>query len=142
MDIIALTGKSSCGKSETLNIVYQFLLKEGYIQVQNGVHFEVLGNPKQRDFIDILENGNKKVGIVTPGDYPDFSVRTNLLILEKAGCNIAITACTTDNQNPILQLNKYYPNNIKILKTLATIDSQERIANNLDAQTIFNLLTI
>ena len=69
MKVIALRGEADTGKTETLNIVYQLLLSSGYKQIKN--HFEVLGNPIIRDFLDILENDETKIkiGFATMGDY-------------------------------------------------------------------------
>ena len=139
MDVIALTGKSNCGKTETLNIVYQFLLQNGYVQIQNPIFFKVLGNPVMRDFIDILEKGNRKVGIVTVGDYVigNISIQKNLAYLDAAGCNIAITACTTKNPKAEFQV-KFYPNSTLISKISTNELSKERIENYFYAQKIIN----
>jgi len=92
MKVIALKGKSNVGKSETVNIVYQFLLSEGFQQMP-GI-FSVCGNPAMRDFIDVLEKDGVKVGIVSQGDYVR-ELKKHLHLFKTSECVIAICACTT-----------------------------------------------
>jgi len=107
MVLLALEGQPSCGKSETLNIVYQLLLHNGYTQLPN--KFRDLGNLKMRDFTDILVKGNKKIGIVTQGDYvtTQDSIENHLSNLFRENCTIAICACTTKNPKAKLQVMRY-----------------------------------
>ena len=60
MEVIALQGHSNSGKSETINIVYQLLLQNGYTQVR-GQFIGPLGNPAMRDFLDVLQKDDKIV---------------------------------------------------------------------------------
>jgi hypothetical protein len=145
MYVIALTGKVNTGKTETLNIVYQLLLFDGYKQVKNlpsPFIFRVLGND-QKDFTDVLEKKGKVVGIVTMGDFyskegDDGETIKNLLRrLFNAGCTTAICACTGENVEKIRLELQDYPN-ITFQKSIASQPSEERIKNNSDAQTIFN----
>jgi hypothetical protein len=52
MKVITLRGAENTGKSHVINMVYSFLLRDGYTQVPG--NFRELGNPKFEDIIDIL----------------------------------------------------------------------------------------
>ena len=140
MNVIALVGKSNCGKSETIGIVYQYLLDFGFTQIKSPNYFEVLGNPTIRDFIDILEKNGVKIGVVSAGDYVigPMSVKNNLSKLEAADCYVAITACTTNNPKAEDQV-KLYSNHFFVAK-FPVIESQQRISNNAYANQIINKL--
>lgn len=139
MEILALEGNPNCGKSETLNIVYQLLLLNGYTQVPG--FFAVLGNPKMRDFIDVLAKDNKIIGIVTQGDYVTGTdaIKNHLNKLSLAKCSIAICACTNKNPKAKLQVTNYTPHTF-FMQTGTSVKSLERIMNNTTAQQIFNAI--
>ncbi len=128
MDLIVLKGNSDVGKTTTINIVYQLLLTKGYKQVPNC--FQDLGNG---DFLDVIENGIQKVGIVSQGDYAigSYSVGNHLFTLQNAGSNKAICACTNGKPKIINAINKYTHTSIN--KTSQTNVSLQRIDNNYDA---------
>ncbi|WP_270527601.1 hypothetical protein [Phocaeicola plebeius] len=90
MKIIALEGPSNCGKTETLHIVYNSLLQNGYQPIPNA--FEDLFN---NDFLDVVEKSGKIIGIVTQGDYAigKCSVKKHLERLTKFNCDTIICAC-------------------------------------------------
>ncbi|MEZ4931694.1 MAG: hypothetical protein R2788_06220 [Saprospiraceae bacterium] len=94
MRVIALKGDGNVGKSETINIVYQLLLYNGFEQVLGC--FRECGNSAMRDFIDVLEKDNVRVGVVSHGDYAigKDSLKRHLAALEYFNCNVAICACT------------------------------------------------
>ncbi|WP_018964937.1 ATP-binding protein [Porphyromonas gulae] len=94
MNVIALRGEPNCGKTETLKIVHKKMLKKGFRQVA-GI-YQDLGN---NDFLDLLEFNNKKIGIVSQGDYArshrgGTSVKKYLEDLKRKGADIVICACT------------------------------------------------
>jgi len=136
MEVISLQGASNKGKSETINIIYQMLLLNGYTQVP-GVFVGPLGNSVMKDFLDVLQKGNKLVGIVSQGDYVigANSLKNHLAKLFAAGCHKTICACTT-KAGTISAVNAY--KNIVIHKTIAITASLERLQNNFDATTIYN----
>lgn len=138
MEVIALRGNSNTGKSETVNIVYQYLMLFGYAQVPG--HFRgPLGNPVMRDFIDVVEKKGVLIGIVTQGDYaigPE-SVKTHLAALQAAGCVKAVCACTT--KPGTINAVKAYPH-VFVDKTIATSPAQERVVNAFDAEKIYKLI--
>lgn len=137
MKILALEGSPDCGKTETLNIVYQFLLSKGYNQVSG--FFLVLGNPKMRDFRDILENNEQRIGIVTQGDYVrgNNSIASHLKILFDSNCDIIICACTTKNPTAKKQVAKYAQHTF-FIKSTTKISHKERLLNYFDAEQIMN----
>lgn len=142
MEVIALKGKPNSSKSHTLNIVYQLLLNGGYTQVAG--HFRVLGEPKQEDFIDILEKDGVKIGVATMGDYSekdkvrdDDSAAALLKTLEKQDCKKAI--CASSTKDTLKEVEAYH-NHILINKRISTIESEQRIKNGEDANRILKLI--
>lgn len=145
MKVIALRGEADTGKTETLNIVYQLLLSSGYKQIKN--HFEVLGNPIIRDFLDILENDETKIkiGFATMGDYarnskkyPCRNVKCLLKKLEDKGCDIVICACRESIKATVDAVKKY--KNIIVDKTVTVDEEIERLVNNADANKIYSIV--
>ena len=140
MEIITLTGINSCGKSLTLNIVYQYLLFFDYTQVPG--HYRSLGNAKNYDFTDILENEGKRIGIATMGDFEHThtgdTVQDLITYLQANGCHKAICACNKGLNKAISFINTY--NNTFIEKTLAINATDERIINGQDAEQIYQLI--
>ena len=82
MEIIALRGPQNSGKTTTLKMVYDKLLEQGFLQ-QDSASQELSNG----DFLAILENDGKQVGIVTQGDYArgECSVKNHLRTLENLG---------------------------------------------------------
>ena len=136
MKLIALRGKENTGKSHVINIAYQFLLNEGWIQVPG--NFRVLGNPIYDDIIDILEKDNALIGIIGAGDYQIGLMGLKNLIkeLEDKNCDIVLCACRTNPKIEIAVTN--FPNHTWIDKTISTGRDIDRIANNIDLRKIMN----
>lgn len=138
MKIIALRGEENSGKSHVINIAYQFLLTDGWVQLPG--NFRILGNPVYEDVIDILKKDNLVIGIIGAGDYQRGLIALHILIkeLEDKDCNIVICACRT---NPKLEkaVTKY-PNHTWIDKKSSSGRDNDRIANNFDAKRIINLI--
>jgi hypothetical protein len=136
MDVIALLGDSSRGKTETLNIVYQLMLLFGYTQVPG--QFGRLGNPVQKDFIDVLEKKGNRIGIVTMGDYAPPST-DNLLdlltTLQNAGCKKAVCACRRGKiESSIKSFSPLFIN-----KVLCP-EPQHRIINGEEAERLYKMI--
>ena len=100
MKVIALRGEPNCGKTKTLNLVYELLLKEGWQQVEDS--YQDLCNG---DFLDVLKKGNKILGIVTQGDYAigNCSVRNHLKTMVEKNCDITVCACTIGRHKQKIQ---------------------------------------
>lgn len=138
MKVIALRGAHNTGKSHTLNIVYQILLRDGYVQVTG--HFRVLGNPVFEDFIDILEKDGQWVGFVGMGDYQrgPGSLRNLLGELQNKGCTLSLCCCRDIPKIERAVTN--YPNHLFVNKTLSAGPHNDRIVNALDADAMFTLI--
>lgn len=141
--IIALRGDSNKGKSKTLNIVYQYLLLFGYLQVPK--YFDVLGNRDQYDFIDIVEKKGVKVGIATMGDYQNGlqrkrkdSVETQIDHLVAVGCDVVVCAVNSGLTRAISHISSY-PHEF-VNKSVSLSDDEERIKNGEDAERIYKLI--
>lgn len=132
MKVVALRGPQNMGKSHTLNVAYQFLLRDGYLQVPG--HFRSLGNPTQEDILDILEKDGQKIGHCDMGDYQRGSDSlTNLLkYLEDNGCDVAICSC--QDKLGIVKAVSSYKNYVFISKTPSKGDFDNRIVNGIDAE--------
>jgi hypothetical protein len=140
MKVIALRGNPNQGKSTTLNIAYQFMLLNGFIQVPG--HFRVLGNPVQKDFIDILKIENKIVGIATMGDYSRKgydSVKELLTYLDSQKCDVAICACNLNKAGTLSAVSNY-PNHFFVDKTITSVESKIRIINGADAEKVYTFI--
>lgn len=138
MKVIALRGPQNTGKSHTLNIVYQLLLRDRYVQVPG--HFRVLGNPVFEDFIDILEKDGQWVGLVGMGDYQrgSGSLRNLLGELQNKGCKLSLCCC---RDNPkIERAVTNYPNHLFVNKTPSAGPDNDRIVNAFDADAMFTLI--
>lgn len=132
MRVIALVGAENTGKSHTINLVYAFLLREGFVQIPG--HFRVLGNPRFEDFIDILEKDGKRIGFVGMGDYiigEGKSLKSLLDELMQNQCHLGVCAC---RDNPkILSAVLSYSSHLIFQKTNSTSEENNRIVNVRDA---------
>jgi hypothetical protein len=146
MYVIALSGKENSGKSQTLNIVFNLLLLDGYKQVENlppPFRRKSLGTVEQKDFTDVVQKNGKIIGIATMGDYyskpghnnPD-TIKSLLRALFDAGCTTAICACREDEAVNREELADFP--NIIFKKSTSNEQWEQWIKNNSDAQSIFN----
>lgn len=127
MKVITLSGPANTGKSHTINVIYTFLIRDGYRQVPN--FFRELGNPKHKDFIDILTKDGLKLGIVSLGDYikGKGSLRRFLKELEINGCDVVI--CASREHPKILAAVRNYSSHFIVLKTTSLGRDNDRIVN-------------
>ena len=140
MEIIALRGPGTTGKTTTLKIVFEKLKAKGF---QKDLE-EDLGNG---DFLWVLEKGGRKVGLVTQGDYAqrEYSVKKHLSKLESAGCDTAICACTTGESKSRIQrwIDSYaiqdYVDKTKVDDESLHRESLCREANAADAEKVMAL---
>ena len=96
MKIIALTGPHNCGKSTTLNIVFDQLKNDGG-KYGNKI---TLGNPEQRDFSVKIEWKGLKIGFFTMGDYSTYLADG---INDWATKNIDILICAVSIEKPMIK---------------------------------------
>jgi hypothetical protein len=135
MKVITLRGAENTGKSHVINMVYSFLLRDGYTQVPG--NFRELGNPKFEDIIDILTKDDVLIGFVGMGDYQTgkgSSLKSLLEELKIKGCHIAI--CASRNNAKIISAVTEYPNHHIVDKTISSGSSNNRIVNVIDANSI------
>ncbi len=138
MKVVALRGESDRGKTQTLNIVYELLLTEGWQQVEDS--YQDLCNG---DFLDVLKRENKTIGIVTQGDYAIgiCSVRNHLKTLEKKNCDIAVCACTIGaHKQKIQNAINSYPKHYYIDKEMCENKAFQRKENSEKAAEIIVFL--
>lgn len=142
MKLIVLEGDPGVGKTDTINVAYQLMLQTGYDQVPNC--FEDL---QHNDFLDVLTNGEQKVGIVSQGDYAKdiYSVKNHLAKLQSFGCDKAICAATLGPTKQRIQtaIDAYPLLKEKVRKKPVPNKnvSLYRIENNKDAKKLVSALT-
>lgn len=131
MNLIVLKGRPNKGKTQTLNIVYHFLLANGYKQMPG--FFKDLANG---DFMDVLTDPHGNIiGIVTQGDYAKGRnfVGNHLKYLENANCSKTICAQTLGaTKSRIANIIATY-SHTDLVKTEEISKSLQRIENCNDA---------
>lgn len=91
-----LRGESNCGKSETLRMVYDELIKDKAKIISPK---SVLGNEKQGDFECLLDYKGEILAFYTMGDYSTAVVEAFSTYKDK--CDVLICACNTKFKRPI-----------------------------------------
>lgn len=136
MRIIVLQVMPNTGKTRTLNLVYDMLVPNG-----GGVstNRQVIGNPVQNDFSDIVIRGNQRIAFFTMGDYSTYLANA-IYNYDRHGCDVSVCALNTNTakvraNNALTQFNAN-----RINKTIAPNATAELPTNTTDAQTIFNLI--
>lgn len=133
MRIIALRGGSSCGKTTTLNLVYDDLrLKGAGVSVTK---IQVGGDKK--DFETILDYKTMKVAFYTMGDYSNMTIKA-IDKYDSLGVDILICASNTRFKRPIKKIRTY--SNDIVVKSVASISANRVIENTKDASTIVGLI--
>jgi thymidylate kinase len=136
MRIIVLQGMPNTGKTRTLNLVYDMLVPNG-----GGVstNRQVIGNPVQNDFSDIVIRGNQRIAFFTMGDYSTFLANA-IYDYNRQNCDVLVCTLSTNTAKVRANnaLNQF--NTTRINKTIAPNTPAELATNTADAQTIFNLI--
>jgi len=133
MRIIALEGDSSCGKTTTLNLVYDVLISKGAVVSVSKT--KVGGDPK--DFEIILTYMGKKVAIYTMGDYSKSTIEA----IEKydlLGIDVLICAINTRFKRPIKKILTY--SNDIVVKSVTNVSANRIIENTKDAAIVVGLI--
>jgi hypothetical protein len=138
MDIFALRGKGNTGKSTTIRLLHELFLQNAYHIVDTT--FNMHGG----DFRTVFQKKGKLIGITSSGDTFDL-VHDNLDSLINSGCIICVCACRTFDRHghgTNAAIDTFLPSYQKqyIDKTIAPSAAQEQLANQNDAQTIFNTI--
>jgi hypothetical protein len=138
MKLIALRGKVKTGKTTVIDIVYHFLIRDGYIQFPG--EFRSIGPSRSQCFVDCLTWNTIKVGISNTGNYQSGknSMQSLITKFEELQCNMMIIDCLQDSGNEKLIAN--YKNHAFVEKTEERDISLIRITNVHDAEEIIKRL--
>lgn len=136
MRIIVLQGMPNTGKTTTLNLVYDLIVRPTGISIST--NRQPLGSDPN-DFSDIVLRGNQRIAFYTMGDYSNHLANA-ILNYSRQNCDVMVCALSTNTLKVRANnmLNKF--NTTKINKTIASAQITEQQANNTDAQTIFILI--
>lgn len=134
MRIIALRGGRSCGKTTTINLVYNKIIALGGTSTGRGQ----VGGDKY-DFEDLVKYKNLNVAFYSMGDFSYCTINV-IKKYDALRVDILIIASNVKFVKPIKLIMKY-SNNL-IPKTIASPSnkSNDSVANTLDANTIFSLI--
>lgn len=134
MKIVMLLGKSGCGKTTTLNKVYNYINpnKEDIIKPKSK-----LGGEK-KDFECIIRYNGKNIAFYTMGDYSKKLVTA--MNNYQSECDFLICACNSKFKKPKAHIKKF--NHIIIDKKISTSSKKNdrKFANNYDKDKIINEL--
>lgn len=135
MKIIVLQGMPNTGKTRTLNLVSDLLLQSVGISTNR----QVIGNPVQNDFSDIILWNNLKIAFFTMGDYSTYLANA-IYDYNNQNCDVMVCALSTNTAKVRANnaLNNF--NAIRINKTIAPNQNAEIAINTADAQTLYNLI--
>lgn len=136
MRIIALRGGDSCGKTATINLVYDRLL----LPINGGTS---TGKRKVggdiRDFEDIVNYKGQTVAFYSMGDLAYATIGA-INKFDKLGIDVLIIASNTKFVRPI-QLIMTFAHNLVVKKlAVPSNPTNDLAANTLDANTIFGLI--
>jgi ABC-type branched-subunit amino acid transport system ATPase component len=130
MKVIMLEGPSSCGKTTTVNLVYDILIATLGTTVITAKSL-LGGNPK--DFEAMLMYAGKKVALFSMGDYSNAVV--GAMNKYHGLADVLVVACNSKFTHPRIAITAY-PNHIiaKVKQPLANqaIDDN-RVANSIVA---------
>lgn len=133
MRIITLTGKKNCGKSTTLNFVYNLLLSSGGVSTAKKVE----GNQNFNDFSDIVNYNGLKIAFFTMGDY-DKNLIEAIDYYDAFPVDVLVCACNLDCSVALNDIKTY--THSLISKTLAFSIVQQFGANTMDAIVVFGTI--
>lgn len=138
MKIIALRGNEISGKTTVIDIVYHFLIRDGYRQVTG--QFRPIESSGNSCFVDCLTWNKIKLGISNSGNLIIGKNGLKGLIkeFEELKCNMMIIDCLYNSQNANLLEN--YKNHSFVEKTECKDISLVRIVNVADAEEIIKRL--
>ena len=135
MKIIMLSGKSGCGKTTTLNKVYDFInpTEENIISAKRKLGGDI------KDFECVIEYNGKTVAFFTMGDYSIFLLKA-FEKYEKKQYDFLICACNNRFKKPYQQIKKFTHLTIdkKLSASQQLVDLE--VANNFDREKILEEL--
>lgn len=135
MKIIALKGENSCGKSTTLNLVYDELIKRGGVSTPK----VVIGNPVYNDFECIVTYLSKTIGFYTMGDYSGYTIDA---IKKYAAIPVDILILATNDRfvKPTIEILKYPNNTLPKRIAIPMNITNNMVANQADCATIISYI--
>ena len=139
MRIIALRGDSDCGKTTTLNFVYEEITRNTLYCVDQGLR-EVLGNPDMNDFECIIRLAdNRRIAFFTLGDYMR-DIPSAIKKYAEQNVDILIIASNTKFHNHLMAIAEYHFT--IVTKTIALPQNaiNNSICNLQDSGTILSLI--
>ena len=127
-EIIALAGPLRTGKSLTLEILYDELLKKDFsILIDRKI-------PDSKDFTAIFQKNNTKVGVAS--GYHGLAIKKQIDALINKGCNIMVCTCFLKGKNrEVLETYQGF-DRVVISKTVAKYKGNRIRANLSDARNI------
>jgi ABC-type branched-subunit amino acid transport system ATPase component len=131
LNVIALIGPGSCGKTTTLNMLYSTLLAGDVSPTRS----QEGGNPN--DFSDIIIWNDLRIAFFTMGDFSRGIVGA-IRWADQENCNFLIVAINDQFVRPFQVLQQFQ--NVQIRKVKVQDKSQRAIANRAIADQIMNLL--
>ena len=131
-----LSGKSNCGKTTTLNKVYEFInpTNENIIKAKT----KLGGDPY--DFECIIKYKGKTVAFFTMGDYSSYLIEAFVKYNNKH-CDILICACNIHFKRPYQRIKQYSHSLINKKITTSQKQADFEVANNFDKEKIIEELS-
>jgi hypothetical protein len=102
MKIIVIKGKSNCGKTAALHLVYEKII---LVNGGKGTDFKHVGAVNQRDFSDVLPYKGKKIAFFTMGDF-EKDLMDAIKKYTAEHCDILVCACNDEHFGIFNQMNK------------------------------------
>lgn len=129
--IIALQGIKESGKSTTIGLLYDKMLKSGYTVIKKRKRGSY-------DFVAIVEKNGVKIGIITYGDAPSL-IKDKINICIEYGCTIIICACHPNGKTAtvLLTFKDFQPVQY-VTKTISNDEKSFEGINKQDAQGLFD----
>lgn len=118
MKVIMLSGDRNSGKTTTLNMVYDELLRLGATVIMS--KSQLGGDPK--DFECVLNYRHKNVAIFTMGDYYIETIHA-MSYYEGMSCDVLIVA--NSNKSWATNRLKRYPVNVPLSRTMPRTTANE-----------------
>jgi hypothetical protein len=131
MKIIMLKGKSHCGKTTTLGMVYKKIIAHGGMSTN-----KVKLGGDRNDFSDIVIYNNLKIAFYTMGDYSKCIIDA-MTRYDKDEVDVFFCACNSRFVRPERKLKQFEHSLIN--KIIATEKSLQNAYNEKDSDTIYQL---
>ncbi len=135
MNIIMLSGESSCGKTTTLNKVYNFM-KPTY---ENIIKAKSKLGADPNDFECIIKYNGKNIAFYTMGDY-SCHLLESFEKYNKENCDVLICACNNRFKKPYQRIEEFSHSIINKKLSISKKQIDLDFANNHDKEKIIEEL--